>query len=222
MLVELLRAEQQRLHNHRNLVDVRNLAAQLLDSLVKADLITSVEERVRQHLQALSVGVSHQHAFVGGQYVDDAYLARVLELLLSTIDDRGFARRLELSGLGYANLLHIAVTLAAIPDPSGTGGPSGIGDNPNLPDVNQNMQDGYGTGVDSQHATSTVASRSADAILDQTDAEAEADQDAFFPVEFHVSIVIEEPEASSTASVRASPLPPPCRQRTTRATGHPE
>lgn len=186
ILVELLRAEQQRLHGHRNLVDVRNRAARLLDELVKADLIVSVEQRVRKHMTALSTGVSTQYPFVGGQHVDDAYLARVLELLLATIDDRAMAQRLEVSGLGYVNLLHIAVTLAAIPDPSGSGGLAGLGPNPA----------GSGTPSDEQQTEQELpASPTAEEILDQTDAEAEADQDAFFPNEFHVTVVIEEPEA---------------------------
>jgi putative ATP-dependent endonuclease of OLD family len=187
ILVELLRAEQQRLHGHRNLVDVRNQAAALLDQLVHADLIGSVEQRVRQHLAALSAGVLTQHAFVGGQRVDDAYLARVLELLLASIDDRAFARRLEVSGLGYVNLLHIAVTLAAIPDPSNTGGPGGVGNNP--VEATEVPPNGNEIGEPNGEPPSP------DEILDQTEAEAEADQDAFFPNEFHVTIVIEEPEA---------------------------
>lgn len=198
ILVELLRAEQQRLHNHRNLVDIRNRAAKLLDELVKADLISSVERRVRNHLSALSVGVSAQYPFVGGQYVDDAYLARVLELLLGSLDDRAAAHRLELSGLGYVNLLHIAVTLAAIPDPSGTGGPAGVGANP-VPaggDMPEELDgDAPPPPDETPPPTEDVPPPTPDEILDQTDAEAEADQDAFFPNEFHVTIVIEEPEA---------------------------
>lgn len=184
ILVELLRAEQQRLHGHRNLVDIRNRAAKLLDDLVKADLIVAVEDRIRQHLSALSAGVSAQYAFVGGQHVDDAYLARVLELLLTSIDGRAFAQRLELSGLGYVNLLHIAVTLAAIPDPSGTGGPAGTGDNP-----------GSDAAAAAPDVPVPIEDTTPDEVLDQAEAEAEADQDAFFPDEFHVTIVIEEPEA---------------------------
>jgi len=200
ILVELLRAEQQRLHNHRNLVDIRNRAAKLLDELVKADLISSVESRVRNHLSALSVGVSAQYPFVGGQYVDDAYLARVLELLLGTIDDRVAAHRLELSGLGYVNLLHIAVTLAAIPDPSGTGGPAGVGANPVPADGEAPEELDGDAPPPTEEApppppTEEAAPATPDETLDQTDAEAEADQDAFFPDEFHVTIVIEEPEA---------------------------
>ncbi len=188
ILVELLRAEQQRLHGHRNLVGVRNQAAMLLDQLVQADLIASVQQRVRQHLAALSVGVLAQHAFIGGQRVDDAYLARVLELLLASIDDRAFARRLEVSGLGYVNLLHIAVTLAAIPDPSNTGGPGGVGHNPVAPAAAPD-------GADDSPVADDDVPPTPDEILDQTEAEAEADQDAFFPDQFHVTIVIEEPEA---------------------------
>ena len=187
ILVELLRAEQQRLRGHRNLVDIRNRAAKLLDELVKADLIASVENRVQQHLTALSTGVSEQHAFVGGQFVDDAYLARVLELLLGAIDDRALAHRLEVSGLGYVNLLHIAVTLAAVPDPTGTGGPAGIGENPS----SEPRPEPAAPEVPSE----TISEQTPDEILEQTEAEAEADQDAFFPNEFHVTIVIEEPEA---------------------------
>lgn len=182
ILVELLRAEQQRLAGHRNLVSIRNKAAKLLDELVKADLISSVENRVRQHLTALSTGVAAQHAFIGGQHVDDAYLARVLELLLGALDDRALAQRLEVSGLGYVNLLHIAVTLAAIPDPSNTGGAAGAGANPQA-------------AAPSPEDEPVPEPPSADDVLDQTEAEAEAEQDAFFPAQFHVTILIEEPEA---------------------------
>lgn len=124
VLIELFRAEQQARNGHRNLVDLRSRARRLLDALTKTGLIEAVEQRVRGHLTALSSGISHQFAFVGGQVVDDAYLARVLELLLGAIDDRAFAQRLEVSGLGYVNLLHIAVTLAAIPDMTKSGEPS--------------------------------------------------------------------------------------------------
>lgn len=171
ILVELFRAEQQRRHGHRNLSDLRALAARLLDRLTSSGLIDSVEERVRTHMSALSSGVSHQYSFIGGQEVDDTYLARVLELLLGSIDDRAFAQRLEVSGLGYVNLLHIAVTLAAIPDPSRSGAePAEAGNN--------------------EETTPTDDER-----LAQAEAEAESEQDAFFPDLFHVTVVIEEPEA---------------------------
>ena len=205
ILIELLRAQQQLEKGHRNLVDIRNLAAVLLDQLTHADLIESVERRIGTHLAALSAGVSAQYSFIGGQSVDDAYLARVLELLLSSVDSRALAQRLEISGLGYVNLLHIAVTLAAIPDTSGGGGLSGAG--PQV-DEAESAPAGPETEPGPIDASGPTGSESAeppephrpdeevdDEVLDQAQAEAEAEQDAFFPDLFHVTVVIEEPEA---------------------------
>lgn len=198
ILVELLRAEQQRQHGHRSLIDIRNLAAKLLTKLTETGLITSVEARVNTHLSALSAGVDGHHSFIGGQHVDDAYLARVLELLLGTVDHRSSAQRLEMSGLGYVNLLHIAVTLAAIPDTSGAGGSAGLGaDSPaelGAPTPQDPPRDDDGiTEPDASQADDEA--QSDDERLDQAQAEAESEQDAFFPNEFHVTVVIEEPEA---------------------------
>ncbi len=192
VLVELLRAEQQRQRGHRNLLDVRNQAAALLEQLTKVGLIQSVEQRVRKHLTAMSSGISTHYSFVGGQYVDDAYLARVLELLLGTVDDRASAQRLEMSGLGYVNLLHIAVTLAAIPDISGGNSPVRDGGPPGPTAGGAN-----GTGPRTEPPSAGPADQSAqdNARLAQAEAEAASEQDAFFPNEFHVTVVIEEPEA---------------------------
>lgn len=205
ILVELLRAQQQLEHGHRNLVDVRNLAAVLLDKLTQADLIQSVERRIRTHLTALSVGVAAHYSFIGGQRVDDAYLARVLELLLGSIDDRAFAQRLEISGLGYVNLLHIAVTLAAIPDTSGGGGLAGAGTAADQAEAAREGVEPAPPAADGepippeapppQAADPDQQEEADDETLDQTEAEAEAEQDAFFPDRFHVTVVVEEPEA---------------------------
>jgi putative ATP-dependent endonuclease of OLD family len=116
ILVELLRAQQQASTGSRNLESLRARAASLLDRLSTDPLIAAVEERIDGHLAALSAGVSRQWPYVRGQQIDDQYLARVLELMLAVLEGRKHARPLEVSGLGYVNLLHIAVTLAAIPD----------------------------------------------------------------------------------------------------------
>ena len=206
ILVELLRAQQQLERGHRNLVDIRNLAAALLDKLTQADLIEAVERRIRTHLTALSVGVAAQYSFIGGQTVDDAYLARVLELLLGSIDSRALARRLEISGLGYVNLLHIAVTLAAIPDTSGSGGRSGAGTAADEAEAavsggvratggDVDFPDGGTTTPGQPPADPAQQEAADDQTVDQAEAEAEAEQDAFFPDQFHVTVVIEEPEA---------------------------
>ena len=192
ILIELLRAQQQQERGHRNLLDVRNQAAALLAKLTEVGLIHSVEQRVREHLTAMSSGISTHYSFVGGQFVDDAYLARVLELLLGTVDDRASAQRLEMSGLGYVNLLHISVTLAAIPDISGGSRPA-RGGGPQDPAAG----DAKGTGPRAEPSPAGPADQSAqdEARLAQTEAEAASEQDAFFPNEFHVTVVIEEPEA---------------------------
>lgn len=183
VLIELFRAEQQVRSGHRNLLDLRSRARRLLDALVNTGLIEAVEQRVRGHLSALSSGVSHQYSFVGGQVVDDAYLARVLELLLSAIDDRAFARRLEVSGLGYVNLLHIAITLAAIPDLTHTTEPAHA-------DETQPAESDATASLDGMTDEPTEHERDA-----QRDAEAESNEDSFFPDHFHATVVIEEPEA---------------------------
>jgi putative ATP-dependent endonuclease of OLD family len=195
ILVGLLRAEQLRVRGHRNLLDIRTRAARLLHDLSTDPLIESVEQRVREHLTALSAGVSPHYSFVGGQSVDDAYLARVLELLLGTVDDRALAQRLEMAGLGYVNLLHIAVTLAAIPDTTGQGGTVGTGASPNG-EVPPNGSSGRDAGHGNPAAAgSPDGAERADRRLEQTEAEAASEQDAFYPNEFHVTVVIEEPEA---------------------------
>src|SRR3546814_659947 len=116
ILVELLRAQQQNLGHGRNLAALRTRASALLEALAQDGLLQSLESRVRNHLHALSSGVSKNWPYIRGQVIDDQYLARVLELMLATIEGRENALPLEAVGLGYVNLLHIAVVLAAIPD----------------------------------------------------------------------------------------------------------
>jgi putative ATP-dependent endonuclease of OLD family len=89
------------------------------------------------------------------------------------------AQRLEVSGLGYANLLHIAVTLAAIP--GGDAIPRAAPAAPGNPG----------------DAVAIAAPGAADRAEQIVAAEGEADaiEDSFFPELFHATIVIEEPEA---------------------------
>ena len=180
VLVELLRAEQERRRGHRNLADVRALAARLLDGLLTHELIQSVETRVSDYLVSLTGGVGRQHGFIGRLEVDDAFLARVLELLLAAVDQRSLAQRLEVSGLGYVNLLHIAVTLAAIP-----GGDT-------VPAPPPDATDGDGTET---AGGGPAPLPSADDVIANADAEAASIEDSFFPELFHATLVIEEPEA---------------------------
>lgn len=127
-----------------------------------------------------------------GQVIDDTYLARVLELMLAVLEGREHARPLEVSGLGYVNLLHIAVTLAAIPDLSApaaaTGGPGDAA----IGGVSEGAGEDYMTGL----AAQVDSVEDAAAALRQARAERDSEEDSFFPAApFHVTVVIEEPEA---------------------------
>lgn len=175
VLVELMRSQQQQKTGSRNLEGLRRQASGLLENLADHGLINALEDRVAQHLGALSAGVSRQHPFIRGQVVDDAYLARVLELLIGATDNRLDARRLEVSGLGYVNLLHIAVTLAAIPDAEAP------------QDKAQNQADAAGP----DESVAAARQRSATA-----EAERDSEEDSIFPSgAFHATVIIEEPEA---------------------------
>ncbi|MCW3002361.1 MAG: hypothetical protein JWQ20_1659 [Conexibacter sp.] len=191
ILVELLRAQQQHLHGNRNLSELRARASGFLEALAQHDLIELLEDRIAGHLASLSAGVSQQWPYVRGQVVDDAYLARVLELMLAVIEGRPNSRPLDVSGLGYVNLLHIAVTLAAIPDASPAPATEASGEPatdseppPAAPDVPPTAES-----VDLDAETSRR-------IIDAASAEAEAAEDSFFPAgPFHATVIIEEPEA---------------------------
>ncbi|MFD5013738.1 ATP-dependent nuclease [Streptomyces chartreusis] len=184
ILIELLRAQQERLDGSRNLVPLRVKASRLLEDLAKDSLIETVEERIGSHLAALTSGVQQQWPYVRGQVIDDTYLARVLELMLAVVEGRNAARPLEVSGLGYVNLLHMAVTLAAIPDSTRRGTP------PSEP------HSSAASGPDSDDLTEADEERLAREHRAQAVAEAASEADSFFPsTPFHATVVIEEPEA---------------------------
>ncbi|WP_082097212.1 ATP-dependent nuclease [Demequina silvatica] len=179
ILIELLRAGQQNLGRGRDLSELRRKASGLLEELATDDLLVGLEDRVGEQLRALSAGVSRNWPHIRGQVIDDRYLARVLELMLSTTEGRTNALPLEVVGLGYVNLLHIAVTLAAIPDPSPRAEPT--------PDEVSPEESGH------EHLEETLAAEEA---IRQARAESESIEDSFFPDSaFHVTLVIEEPEA---------------------------
>lgn len=206
ILVELLRAQQQRVDGTRNLTPLRTKAWALLEALSTDPLIQAVEERITAHLSDLTSGVSQQWPYVRGQRVDDAYLARVLELMLAVLEGRKNARPLEVSALGYVNLLHIAVVLAAIPDPALDAtfqpGPHPADQTEGAPSADapaaaveptapaQPEQSG------AQQEAIAEDAQSAAARLAQAGVEAELKEDSLFTDEpFHAVVIIEEPEA---------------------------
>ncbi|WP_433754661.1 ATP-dependent nuclease [Nocardia sp. CA-135398] len=195
ILVELLRAQQQRLNNTRNLTGLRTRAWRLLEDLSEDPVIEAVEERITAHLTSLTAGVSTHWPYVRGQRVDDGYLARVLEMMLAVMEGRAYARPLDVSGLGYVNLLHMAVVLAAIPDstagnPSSPTEPPAVGSESVL-DLDTSAE------VDADRRDwSDDARAGAEGELAQALEEARLTEDSFFQESpFHATLVIEEPEA---------------------------
>jgi len=197
ILVELLRAQQQNLGRGRNLAGLRARASGLLESLASDELIMALESRIGEHLRALSAGVTRTWPYVRGQVIDDAYLARVLELMLAVLEGRENARPLEVSGLGYVNLLHIAVTLAAIPDsaaPAEGAAPASTVATAEQERAADSETSDQGRRPMAGDETSELAESSD--LIRQARAERESEEDSFFPsAPFHVTVIIEEPEA---------------------------
>ncbi|MDP9417176.1 MAG: AAA family ATPase [Actinomycetota bacterium] len=193
VLVELLRAQQQNRGRGRDLSSLRGRASGLLEALATDELLQGLEERVGEHLRSLSAGVSRTWPYVRGQVVDDRYLARVLELMLSMMEGRENALPLEVVGLGYVNLLHVAVTLAAIPNATEAAEAAGrTSGEAGQAALEKSAAD------DAPAAAATDAEELADAdrVLRQAQAERESVEDSFFTDDaFHVTLVIEEPEA---------------------------
>ena len=196
VLIELLRAEQLRHPENSSIGQVRATAEAMLSSLVTQQLLVDVQGRIAENLKSITGGVRQHYAFIGTQRVDDTYLARVLELLLSTIPDPSMAVRLEAASLGYVNLLHLAVILAGVPDPVNSG-PTESTENSALRDSAQPSLTGDSSS-DGSEATQGSPNDPVDTArrrLHETDEAADADQDSFFPDLFHATVVIEEPEA---------------------------
>jgi putative ATP-dependent endonuclease of OLD family len=196
VLLELLRAEQLRNPSTGTLIDVRQQAEKLLSSLTTHQLLIDVQGRIADNMKVLTAGVKEHFPFIGTQRVDDGYLARVLELLLAATNDAHQARRLEGSSLGYVNLLHIAVTLAGVPDPSkslgampATGAADAFGASGDAADRDAPSPDA------SQQPTPADNAEAARRKLEERSEEAEDQIDSFFPQLFHATILIEEPEA---------------------------
>lgn len=180
ILLELLRADERKHPETGGLRSLRAQAEGMLSTLTEHALVGNVEDRIAANLRIITGGVHEHHAFVGTQTVDDTYLARVFEMLVALLPDRGAARRLQVSSLGYVNLLHIAVTLAGIPD----AGTSALADE----------TDGDGPDAQSPASIDDLANAARERLAATAEA-ADADADSFYPELFHATVLIEEPEA---------------------------
>ena len=178
LIVELLRSQALRDTGDKSLKELRGRLGRLIGSVVSEWPVANVEQRVADSLAELTDGVSGRVPFLATTAVDDTFLARVFEFLLAGHGfDRVDANRLETEGLGYANLLQLAVVLAAIPDLT-------------RPTPAPRSEDG----TDSEESNGRTDK---DRRLQMKEAEEQRDldNDTFFPDSFHAVIVLEEPEA---------------------------
>lgn len=117
LIVELLKAQGLRDRNDKSLKELRGLLGGLIGSVVSKWPVNAAEQRVGAQLAELTDGVAGRVPYLGTTRIDDTFLARVFEFLITvTGAARDESRRLETEGLGYANLVELAVVLAAIPD----------------------------------------------------------------------------------------------------------
>lgn len=192
LIVEALRAEQQRRTGHRRLSAVKATVGRLLDQLHHDPLVESLEHRVQREVDHLAGAARPHFPFLGRAHVDDDLLARVLEFVLATVDDRLLAQRLEISALGYGNLLHLAVILAAIPGRDEAVDTNATADSHHH-GADMAMADELTDGPDSAEPADELAD--ADAAIVAANDESDAVLDSVFPPNPHVTVVIEEPEA---------------------------
>ena len=220
ILLELFRAVERASSGKASLASLKSQAKYLLDAIIKNSAVVSVENKISQNMSRLSSGVSEHHAFVGTQVIDDAYHARVFEMLLALENDRDIAKRLQVSSLGYVNLLHIAVVLAGIPNvksapavQSNAGYTSAhvaslgskstpVSSQESLDDADVASGESSATdaGDSEEHSIDEGIEmpselRKARQRIEEAERVADTEADSFYPDQFHVVVLIEEPEA---------------------------
>lgn len=193
LIVELLRAQAFRDKGDKSLKDLRGLLGGLVGSVVSKWPVNAAEARVATTLGELTDGVAGRVPYLGTTSIDDSFLARVFEFLIGAAGvPRADSHRLESEGLGYANLLQLAVVLAAIPDLTASPA-SNVGDDA---DVDDDDDDDGGSGgqLDEQPAIERTDEERR-AQMAEADERREMDDDTFFAGTFHAVVLLEEPEA---------------------------
>lgn len=192
LIVEMLRSEAKRLDSSASLAGLRKHLGNLMNTIISNNsLLTNAEARVDGYLNGLTTGVSKRSAFLATTDVDDLFLARVFEFFVGSQgqdrdERRTYAHRLELEGLGYANLLQLAVVLAAIPDLTA---PEFAADDDSVGNQRSDVDEEAPSEGDGRSASERESE------IDQADTVAEAAEDSFFKDQFHACVILEEPEA---------------------------
>lgn len=190
LIVEMLRAEAKRQGTPRSMAGLRKHLGNLIGTIFKTEaLLQDAETRVAGSFATLTSGVAKRSSFLGTSDVDDAMLARIFEFFVGPWGvERQFAHRLETEGLGYANLLQLAVVLAAIPDLTQVPSSGGTAGDP---------VDGEATSEGIAAAAEDDERSNEERLAELAEAEeiAAAEDDSIFKDQFHACVVLDEPEA---------------------------
>lgn len=186
LIVELLKSQGLRDRGDKSLKELRGLLGGLIGSVVDKWPVSVAEERVGAQLAALTDGVSGRAPYLGTTRIDDTFLARVFEFLIATTGTvRAESRRLETEGLGYANLLELAVILAAIPDLTRVASPPAT----DAPTEDQPAP------VAPEPDAADLSDEERQAQMRAAEANAALEGETFFAGNFHAIVLLEEPEA---------------------------
>jgi putative ATP-dependent endonuclease of OLD family len=193
LIVELFRSEAKRQGHPTSLAGLRKHLRNLIRTIVAHEqLLTDAEARVDTSFGQLTSGVCKRSAFLATTDIDDTFLARIFEFFVGTLGaGRDLSHRLEIEGLGYANLLQLAVVLAAIPDLTGADRDEKdveVEDKDNEHGSTEEVNDEPAMGDD----RSEEERRHEISLAEEASAAAE---DSFFKDQFHACVVLEEPEA---------------------------
>lgn len=183
LAVEALKAEALRVTGDQSLGAFRGMVQGLMGQLLGAEPALGTETRIADRLLELTHGTRRRSSFMAGSGVDDTTLARLFEFVIAQDGGGRFdARRLEVEGLGYANLLQIAVVLAAIPDLAhgGEEGPAQVSPAPTVEDE----------GTDAERSEDEMRAELSEAQQRRLE-----EDGSLFARSFHAVIVLEEPEA---------------------------
>lgn len=186
LIVELLKSQGLRDRGDKSLKELRGLLGGLIGSVVDKWPVNAAEERVGVELAELTDGVSGRVPHFGTTRIDDTFLARVFEFLIATTGTvRAESRRLETEGLGYANLLELAVILAAIPDLTRV----------SLPAASGSPTDDSAVPATSEPNAPELSDDDRQAQMRAAEQNAALEGETFFAGNFHALVLLEEPEA---------------------------
>jgi putative ATP-dependent endonuclease of OLD family len=184
LIVELLKAQGLRDRGDKSLKELRGLLGGLIGSVVSKWPVDAAEQRVGAQLAELTDGIAGRVPYLGTTLIDDTFLGRVFEFLVATSGAaRSDSRRLETEGLGYANLLELAVILAAIPDLTHVVSSPGPDSEPS------------DAAPASPEPTSVETVEVAEPEMRDAEVNAALEGETFFAGNFHALVVLEEPEA---------------------------